>query len=759
MKNSVSKMNILLRLTAFLLAFTMIFSLVGCDNGNSGDASSKKPAGSTESKEPNPSTPPQGVTDKDGTLVVYPEYDKRIERDYMYDVKVVQGEKAYDLTCYNHCEAVSTSVRTVNGDMYRRFCEFGFGGGAVRVDITVYTDFNSYTVMPSAKGFKSTREGNVISVYLDKPDYFMLKLDASDDSILSVFAEELEEDIPNKGDEDVIYIDGWFEPEDGSTEYVISKSGSTVYIAPGAVLNARVKVIGDNITIKGRGMILDPYSDVYKTDISTTGNNEWNNDGDGVRYLLHVTGFGCVIDGIKMIDARDFNLWVQCEGLEAKNLKILSSQMCTDGITPHKGGGNSFEHCFIYVADNAIVLSSSNTTTTFKDITIGTICCGIFPQNNAGTYKMSDIYVFRCDEGLIRNCYNYNLEQRTFNLFLNNVSAVDVDHFPFIFYNFGMGDRAKNITFTNLTVPASTGSSELGKNYGIDIFVTNERLKTSNYTFTFNGLTVGGKAITDPSQLNTKMTDGNKIVVTGNGSEFGPAVAATQKGACKPAGKIFIGARRLDTAARAVQKDGTWYVPAEDICKALFKSVPANTTDINGVKYLSLSALTSSKIAKSASYDSAAGRINIAPLAETSGNLFDWFGTEAHSPWSEWISYNMHIKYLNQYGGHSYRLEECNSNCGISRNLTQQLQQYGAGDYTVSFKLKADKAAGMQLYFGVNGSNKVIEATATTEWKEYSIPIPNTVAGGDITNANLNFIAKEAGTGIEIRDAKIVYNG
>ncbi|MBP5618366.1 MAG: hypothetical protein J6X61_04380, partial [Clostridia bacterium] len=111
----------------------------------------------------------------DGVLQVYPEYDARIERDYAYDVAVKQGGTTRALTCYNHCDAVATSSRTVNGDSVRRFCEFAFADAAVRVDITVKQDFSSYTVVPSAKGFKRERHGNVISVYLPKPDYFLLK--------------------------------------------------------------------------------------------------------------------------------------------------------------------------------------------------------------------------------------------------------------------------------------------------------------------------------------------------------------------------------------------------------------------------------------------------------------------------------------------------------------------------------------------------------------------------------------------------------
>ena len=722
-------------------------------SGSSDKPSSDKPSSSGSSSSQVTPVPPATSTSK---VVVYPEYDARIERDYTYDVSVVQGDKTYDLTCYNHCDAVATSDRTVDGDMYRRFCEFAFTGSQVRVDITVYTDFSSYTVMPSAKEFHTERNGNVISVYLDKPEYFLLKLDKSDNSILAVFADEPETNVPKKTDSNVIYVDGWYEPADGGTVLTLNKANTTLYLAPGSVLNARVKVTAKNVTIKGRGMILDPYSNIYKTDISSVSGKE------ALRYLLHVTGQNCTIDGIKMIDSRDFNLWVQCTGLKVTNLKILSSEMCTDGITPHQGGGNSFKHCFLYVGDNALVLSRSDTTSVFEDITIGTICCGIFPQNNAGKYQINNIYIFRADEGVMRNTYTWQNEPRSFSLTLNNVSAVDCDHFPFIFYGYNMGTLPKSITFNNLAVPTATGSQVLSQNTGNIIRVENVsgKLATNNYTLTFNGLSVGGKAVTSASSLKTNMTSGNTVKVTGSGSKFGPATANKKSGSVKPEGKIFIGERQLLVKNRAVKKDGTWYVPAADVCAAVGKSVPSSTTTINGAKYISLANLTSSKVAKSATYDSSKGRIKIGVPTGTTGDLLSWFGNSAHSHWSEYVCYNMHMIWLKEYGGNSFRMK-CNySGSGISYNLTPQFKQYGTGKYTLTFQAKANKSTSMNVVFKVNGNNVSTNSkNLTTSWQTITVTFNSYTAAKGVNNACLALASTASGVEIDIKNAKLVYNG
>ena len=45
-------------------------------------------------------------------ITVYPEYDRRIERDWTYAVRVVQGDEKRLLTVYNQCEKSPLARRT-----------------------------------------------------------------------------------------------------------------------------------------------------------------------------------------------------------------------------------------------------------------------------------------------------------------------------------------------------------------------------------------------------------------------------------------------------------------------------------------------------------------------------------------------------------------------------------------------------------------------------------------------------------------------
>ena len=685
----------------------------------------------------------------DGVLQVYPEYDARIERDYAYDVSVTQGGATRNLTCYNHCDAVATSSRTVNGDSVRRFCEFAFADAAVRVDITVKQDFISYTVMPSAKGFLSERKGNVISVYLPEPDYFLLKLDDKDDSILSVFADAPETNAPKKGDANVLYVEGWYQPDTWHLD--ITKDNYTVYIAPGAVLNARIQVSAKNVTIKGRGILLDPFSNIYQQDVSI----DRTVNGSVCRFF-HIRNTGCTIDGIKMIDARDFNLFAMAGGVKCTNFKVLSSEMCTDGIT-QSGDNSSYEHCFIYCGDNAIVISGGKNQK-YKDITIGTICCGIFPQLKTGEIDMTDIYIFRCDEGLMRNIYNPDGTERSFDIKFTNVSVVDADHFPFLFVYGNMGSLSKTITFTNLAVPVATGSASSRTPNPTAATIqkySSSTYNASNYHLIFDGLSIGGQAVTDASAIVRAGGVDNDVTITvkGNGATW-TALPATVSGTVIAPGKIFIGNRQLFLKDGAVNRDGAWYVPAADVCQALGCSVPASTTEIDGVAYLSLSALVSSGCTTSATYDEAKKAIRIAAV-DRGVNLLTGAGNEAHCRWSEYVCYNTHLLYVKDAAGDYFYNKASKVGSGASYLLTDQVKQYGTGTYTLTVDMKADVACSATVALKINSSTNTQTVSLSTSWQTVTLTFKDSVS--PVNNAALLILAKTENSGIAFRNPVLVH--
>ena len=255
-------------------------------------------------------------------LVVYPEYPERIERDHAYAVTVTQqGGEPRRIPVYNHCEKSALTRRTRGGDVNRRFCEFAFSGVPVRVDIAVCEDVQNYAVFPASRRLRHRfdSEKGVISVFLEKPTTFGIRLNDWDKTILSVFADAPEDPagIPRKDDPGVLWVDGWLdaEAEDGTIQ--VAEPLREVYVAPGAVLNARLRVTAKGARIHGRGMILDPFSDIFRRD-------QTRNSRSG---LLIVGGEGTVVEDVKLVDARTYNFCTWGNDIVLRNVKALSSMI------------------------------------------------------------------------------------------------------------------------------------------------------------------------------------------------------------------------------------------------------------------------------------------------------------------------------------------------------------------------------------------------------------------------------------------------
>ena len=329
-------------------------------------------------------------------LVVYPDYPEQIERDFAYAVRVVQGGDKKMIPVYNHCEKSILLGRTRGGDVNRRFCEFAFSGGPVRVDIRVTEDVRCYKVFPSRLRLKSSFADGVISVWLEKPASFGIQLNDYDKTILSVFADAPEDPakVPAKGAPGVLYVDRWLDAPGRDGIITTGKDVKEIYVAPGAVLNARLKVRGPGTYIHGRGMVLDPLSDVFRFDQTQ----------NTTRGLLGISAPGVTVEDIKLVDARTFNYCSWAKNATYRNVRALSSMMCSDGIT---GGGPGLrvEGAWLYVGDNALVISGARDAV-LRDVAIGTSCAAIFPQSDNYNVRLENIDVFRADDGLINNMYN-----------------------------------------------------------------------------------------------------------------------------------------------------------------------------------------------------------------------------------------------------------------------------------------------------------------------------------------------------------------
>lgn len=448
-------------------------------------------------------------------LVAYPEYPAEIERDSFYSVRIVQGAEKVKIPVYNHCEKSMLTGRTWGGDVNRRFCEFAFDGAGVRVDIAVRSDVTRYKVFPSAKRFRHEFLNGVISVYLDRPDYFGVQVNDLDKTILSVFADPPETDVPAKDAPGVMFVDKWFELNDSVGVYELPQDVKELYIAPGAVFNARLVVKHPGVYIHGRGMMLDPQSDIMRYDQTKALSRGF--------LAIRGTGKGTVVDGIKLIDSRTFNICAWADDVKLRNVKELASMMCSDGFT--NGGRNLLaEHCWLYVGDNALVVSGVKDAV-YRDLTLGTSCKAIFPQGTNRNVLMEDINVFRADEAIIANEYNgghlsgnkwnelnaglkqkmpdaQNRPQQGEEFFFRRLSGVDQTLSARFFVGRNMGvEKPKTFAFENCAVPYCTGRDSyalIGKTDGVAIRVDNNIknwLISSNFVITATNLWFGGEKV------------------------------------------------------------------------------------------------------------------------------------------------------------------------------------------------------------------------------------------------------------------------
>ena len=467
-------------------------------------------------------------------LVVYPDYPSAIARDGAYEVRVSQGGAEKALTVYNHCEKSMLEGRTRGGDVNRRFCEFAFDGEPVRVDIRVSQDVSCYKVFPARRRLKSAFKDGVISVWLEKPVYFGIQLNDYDKTILSIFADQPEKasEIPQKGAPGVMYVDGWVDAPGADGVIETAPEVKEIYLAPGSVLNARLRLKTKGLKMHGRGMVLDPLSDIFRYDQTK----------NTVRGVVQVNAPDVTLDGFKIVDARTFNFMSWRPNTTFRNVKALASMMCSDGFT---NGGTGFraENCWLYVGDNALVVSGVKGAV-YRDIVLGTSCAAIFPQGNNTAVSMENIDVFRADDGLINNWHNdalrrnnkwsemnagkarkekdpQELKHLAHEFHFRNVSAVDCTLFAHFFSGRNMGTLPKTFAFDGCSVPGSTGRGDwrtIGKTDGIAIDTRNDPkrwLITDNYTLTFTNLWIGGVRAEFPEKaFNNRATVKTSYAVT-----------------------------------------------------------------------------------------------------------------------------------------------------------------------------------------------------------------------------------------------------
>ena len=679
---------------------------------------------------------PSGTASAGSILLAYPGYDERITRNYEYEVTVTQGDKTIPLTVYDRGNSSTLlGARTLRPDMHRRFCEFAFSGDAVTVNIRVKKDFDSFSVIPGAKNYPVSYANGVISVTVSRPDEcFALRLDGDDTTVLSVFADSPEGGGYIGSGDSVLVIDspltemnnGEYLTVDGKTSFTKSTANgktlltpvsdvqhpvTSVYIAPGCVLNARVRAAAPGVRIYGHGIILDPYSDIFEADIRSAEDS----------FFMLVEYPDCSVRDVKLIDSQNYSLTLgwQCDRTEIENVKILASTMCTDGISVFESQNIKAKGNYIYPGDNAVVFGGNCGGSVFENNIIGSTCAAFFPQSSIqGTVTFRDSYIFRCDEGCVNNWYGASGDGSAIDgIVFDGLDCADVITLPWLLCSYNQGTPQKNFTFKNVSIIAPRGTpyiTEPSDGTAVIIGAENEEYPSSGYNIGFENLFVDGNPVSSQAQLGCRVPEGAAQLsfTVSDGGGFNPAPVRYNADYIFPY-KIFIGGSETFLPSCPVYYEGNILLPAQ-ILQKLGTVEKSGIVTIDGKKFINLNNL--SAYGALAEYDSASGVIHIEQPAYRSDNLLA-DNAAFFSRWTEMTCYETDLSAYTDGGKTAYRVDVPSqySRAGMKRFITDEIKRNGSSVYKLTFSAKA---AG-----GANQNARVVLACAPSEYGYIEKPL------------------------------------
>lgn len=227
------------------------------------------------------------------------------------------------------------------------FGTFAFAG-SITVTVTADFSFDTARILPRGSGVSCVKSGNSITFNLSNPQNVTVVFDENfQGKVLHLFAQGPETDIPDAGDTNVIYFQPGYYDYSNQAPLVIP-SGKTLYLSGGAVLRGRVLVAdASNVTICGRGILLDDYS---------------SSDGyDSVALVLKRSSNVMVKDLIISRDAASWSAFMwKCSDIQGNNVKIINPKYASsDGFDIANSHDVTFQNMFIRSCDDSIAVKGT----------------------------------------------------------------------------------------------------------------------------------------------------------------------------------------------------------------------------------------------------------------------------------------------------------------------------------------------------------------------------------------------------------------
>ncbi len=308
------------------------------------------------------------------------------------------------------------------------FACFSFEG-KVDVKVTFLTPVYNYDIRPKSRNIVAESYRNEIHFSLDKPENLSIEINKNLKRPLFIFANSLEQNIPDSKDTNVIFFEGGKIHKPG---ILTVKSNQTVYIAGGAIVQGSFKTDkGSNIRIMGRGII---DNSMYREQEARP--IEINESSD---VLLE----GFIIAEAKHWCCASF----ASRNITYRNIKIVSDNPVDDGIDIVGSQNVLVDGCFIRTKDDCIAVKAG--ITYFTKFFSGANVDNIIVQNSVMW------------NGIWGNGLEIGFETRADtikNITFKNCDLIHVEG-PEGTFTIHNGDRAvvKNILYEDIRVEDSRG--------------------------------------------------------------------------------------------------------------------------------------------------------------------------------------------------------------------------------------------------------------------------------------------------------------
>lgn len=248
------------------------------------------------------------------------------------------------------------------------FASFDFSG-TVEVQVTSHRgEVKTVELRPRSYGLKPTVAGQTATFTLTQPRNLSVEVNGDRQHNLHLFACAPERDVPAKDTPGVLYFGPGLhtlgthpaigsEGRIGTRDKAVIKvaSGQTVYLAPGSVVQAAIKLAdhAHDVTIRGRGILdLSPWNEPQGRFIA---GSTWQTAGITLPFATNTR-----LEGVIIKQATAYSvLGGKADGVSIEGLKALGAHEWGDGIDMMSSSNVRISGVFMRNSDDCIAVYGS----------------------------------------------------------------------------------------------------------------------------------------------------------------------------------------------------------------------------------------------------------------------------------------------------------------------------------------------------------------------------------------------------------------